>query len=219
MGADAIIEIVCLGIAAGGALLSTCATPKTVADKGAVIGQEERVEEKSGGGQTALYPADNSASTTDTFKPVSQPVYQPETKSPQAPTQVETKVLVPTGAQTPTTPPTPPSAPEPPKESMQDAFIKRYLKAYYTGDSAYVISKNVEDLEKDQGLKELMIQDVKNAQAEADEHGGFQEVEIKNATQKDGNVEFEVNIKFKDGTVAKQNKYMATQINKVWKAY
>lgn len=239
MSDDAVVAIVLYSVAAGCALLSMCATPKEVVEEPTVVGTTYAETSANNNSQVNVYvnnqnyyPQQNQGN----YQPATQVTTQPTTQTtapstpqmtpqsvPQStppPTKVSTDILTPTS----TTPATntasqPATTSEAPKESMQDAFIKRYLKAYYTGDSSYVISKNAEDLDKDQGLKELIIQDVENAKAEAENHGGFSEVEIKNATTSGNDVEFYVNVKFKDGSVAEQHKFNATQKNKVWKAY
>lgn len=224
MGADAIVTIVLYSVAAGCALLGTCASPKHQ-EEPAVVGtvQEETTYYYPEQQQTSQVTYQNNQQQTAqaVSQPVSQPAAQQQTK--QAPTTVSTKILVPTGVQTnqQTNQQTASkeTTPEKPKEQMHEAFIKRYLKAYYTGDSSFVVSKNVEDLEKDQDVKGLMIQDVEAAKKEADSHGGFQEVKIKNVSQSGEDYEFSVDVVFKDNSVAEQHKFKVKQVNKIWKAY
>lgn len=218
MGADSIVSIVLYSVAAGAALLSTCASPKED-EKAAVVNTQAVAEEKVQAQQTTTAQAASQGG----FVPVDQQQQQ------QNDGKSGVKVLVHTGPQVDNQKTSTasqeqpvkqeqPIKKEPPKEQPHEVFMKAYLKSYYTGDSAYVLSKNTAD---DQGLKELIALDVVSAKAEADAHGGFQEVVIKNVTKSEKAEEFEfyVNVKFKDGSIAEQHKFMATQIDNVWKAY
>ena len=148
---------------------------------------------------------------TKTVNSVKPEAIAPVTTEPPTPTETATTTAQ---VKTPKTPPTPPKV----ELSEEEKFLLDFLPSLYSGDKD-AIKKNTDGCESDEGLSELIIEDLMQFSENAEAHKGFSSAKVRSRKTRGDRVALITTVTFKDESTSDETFNVIKRPEEPWKYY